>query len=460
MIEAVLFRALFDAAGRGAVRGRRSALLAALLLLELPLAWRAAARRGGDRGTVPRSVHAQDPAPRRPLFPEPARVGHGRARAPRAPAAVAAHAGGRHRCAPRWRSSSSRRRWSWLDPRGAAAGGGARGGDAADPAGGAAGGGGARSAHAQPRGRARALSTSTRCWAWWPCGRTARSRRWRASTRIGCASGCAPRAPRCARRWRPRRSQALVGFGLATWLLADHFARTGAHDAGAGAARRVLGAVAADARLRAGAVRAAGSRAAEPDAARWSSPWARPRNATTAIRVDRGRPRPRRRAATPCRSTCRRCVSSRRGTRSSTSPRWRSARASTSRSSAPSGAGKSSLVGLLLGWHRPAAGTVTVDGRAARRSAELEALRQRTVWVDPTVYLWNRSLAANLGFGLAPPPPDLAPALERSRSRRRGAPAAGRDGDAARRGGRPAVGGRGAAGALRPRRAAARVRRW
>ena len=28
--------------------------------------------------------------------------------------------------------------------------------------------------------------------------------------------------------------QALVGFGLATWLLADHFARTGAHDAGAG----------------------------------------------------------------------------------------------------------------------------------------------------------------------------------------------------------------------------------
>jgi ATP-binding cassette subfamily B protein len=76
----------------------------------------------------------------------------------------------------------------------------------------------------------------------------------------------------------------------------------------------------------------------------------------------------------------------------------------------PSGAGKSSLVGLLLGWHRPAAGTVTVDGRPLGL-AELEALRRRTVWVDPTVYLWNRSLASNLGFGLPAPPADLAPAM-------------------------------------------------
>jgi ATP-binding cassette subfamily B protein len=75
-----------------------------------------------------------------------------------------------------------------------------------------------------------------------------------------------------------------------------------------------------------------------------------------------------------------------------------------------SGAGKSSLLGLLLGWHRPASGAVTVDGRALG-PAELEALRARTVWVDPTVYLWNRSLAANLGFGLTPPPADLAPAM-------------------------------------------------
>ena len=76
-----------------------------------------------------------------------------------------------------------------------------------------------------------------------------------------------------------------------------------------------------------------------------------------------------------------------------------------------SGAGKSSLLALLLGWHRPATGTVSVDGRPLGPT-ELEALRQRTVWVDPTVYLWNRSLAANLGFGLASAPADLAPAID------------------------------------------------
>jgi ATP-binding cassette subfamily B protein len=75
-----------------------------------------------------------------------------------------------------------------------------------------------------------------------------------------------------------------------------------------------------------------------------------------------------------------------------------------------SGAGKSSLVGLLLGWHRPAAGVVRVDG-APLDGAGIAALRRRTVWVDPTVYLWNRSLADNLTFGLAAAPPDLAAAL-------------------------------------------------
>jgi ABC-type bacteriocin/lantibiotic exporter with double-glycine peptidase domain len=75
-----------------------------------------------------------------------------------------------------------------------------------------------------------------------------------------------------------------------------------------------------------------------------------------------------------------------------------------------SGAGKSSLVGLLLGWHRPAAGAVNVDGQPLDVVA-LEALRRRTVWVDPSVYLWNRSLAANLAFGLAAAPGDLAAAV-------------------------------------------------
>lgn len=60
-----------------------------------------------------------------------------------------------------------------------------------------------------------------------------------------------------------------------------------------------------------------------------------------------------------------------------------------------SGAGKSSLVGLLLGWHRPASGALRIDGRHAD-GARLTQLRRETAWVDPGVRLWNRSLDANL----------------------------------------------------------------
>jgi ATP-binding cassette subfamily B protein len=64
----------------------------------------------------------------------------------------------------------------------------------------------------------------------------------------------------------------------------------------------------------------------------------------------------------------------------------------------PSGTGKSSLVGLFLGWHRAASGQVCVDGvpLAGQRLAQL---RQETAWVDPTVQLWNRSLVENLRYG-------------------------------------------------------------
>jgi ATP-binding cassette subfamily B protein len=79
----------------------------------------------------------------------------------------------------------------------------------------------------------------------------------------------------------------------------------------------------------------------------------------------------------------------------------------------PSGAGKSSLVGLLLGWHRAAAGSVAVDGGALAGDA-LERLRGETVWVDPSVYLWNRSLHENLAFGLASAPASLEEAIAAS----------------------------------------------
>ena len=76
-----------------------------------------------------------------------------------------------------------------------------------------------------------------------------------------------------------------------------------------------------------------------------------------------------------------------------------------------SGAGKSSLVGLLLGWHRPSTGAVRIDG-VPLDGAGIEALRRRTVWIDPAVYLWNRSLADNLAFGLAAVPDALGAVLD------------------------------------------------
>jgi ATP-binding cassette subfamily B protein len=64
----------------------------------------------------------------------------------------------------------------------------------------------------------------------------------------------------------------------------------------------------------------------------------------------------------------------------------------------PSGAGKSSLVGLLLGWHRPATGRILIDG-ALLEGARLQQLRRETVWVDPAVQIWNRTLLDNLRYG-------------------------------------------------------------
>ncbi len=72
-----------------------------------------------------------------------------------------------------------------------------------------------------------------------------------------------------------------------------------------------------------------------------------------------------------------------------------------------SGAGKSSLAGLLLGWHRAASGRVLVDG-VELDDFGLEQLRPRIAWVDPAVQLWNRPLADNLRYGL----PDGAAPIE------------------------------------------------
>lgn len=63
-----------------------------------------------------------------------------------------------------------------------------------------------------------------------------------------------------------------------------------------------------------------------------------------------------------------------------------------------SGAGKSSLLSVLLGRHRPTRGRVTIDGEPLTEP-RLWSLRERTAWVDPCVQLWNHSLLHNIVYG-------------------------------------------------------------
>ena len=81
----------------------------------------------------------------------------------------------------------------------------------------------------------------------------------------------------------------------------------------------------------------------------------------------------------------------------------------------PSGAGKSSLVGLLLGWHRAATGEVLIDGQPV--AAVLDQLRRQTAWVDPAVQLWNRSLLDNLLYGNETSPRPMAAVIEQAELR-------------------------------------------
>ncbi len=67
----------------------------------------------------------------------------------------------------------------------------------------------------------------------------------------------------------------------------------------------------------------------------------------------------------------------------------------------PSGAGKTTLVGLLLGWHKPIEGECRADGEIIA-DAHLQNLRRATVWVDPAIQLWNRTLWENVLYGNAP----------------------------------------------------------
>lgn len=78
-----------------------------------------------------------------------------------------------------------------------------------------------------------------------------------------------------------------------------------------------------------------------------------------------------------------------------------------------SGAGKSSLVGLLLGWYHPVVGEVRVDGELLQGD-HLHQLRQETAWVDPSIQIWNRSLRDNLYYGAQAPTKPLQTIIDQA----------------------------------------------
>jgi ATP-binding cassette subfamily B protein len=202
--------------------------------------------------------------------------------------------------------------------------------------------------------------------------------------------------------------QALVGFGLGTWLLLEFFARTGGHDAGAGLlavywtlSLPMLGYELALFVQQVPAQRSLTLRLLEPLGAPEEAEDADAALAAAAASAPAGE-------AVSIQMNDVRVVAA--GHQILEVDTLGIAPGEHVAIVGASGAGKSSLLGLLLGWHRPASGTVSVDGRPLG-PAELEALRGRSAWVDPAVYLWNRSLAANLAFGLAEPPADLGSAM-------------------------------------------------
>jgi ABC-type multidrug transport system fused ATPase/permease subunit len=63
-----------------------------------------------------------------------------------------------------------------------------------------------------------------------------------------------------------------------------------------------------------------------------------------------------------------------------------------------SGAGKSSFLGCLLGWHPASQGTIRIDDQPLDAPL-LAQLRAQTAWIDPQVHLFRTTLFENLRYG-------------------------------------------------------------
>jgi ATP-binding cassette subfamily C protein CydCD len=71
----------------------------------------------------------------------------------------------------------------------------------------------------------------------------------------------------------------------------------------------------------------------------------------------------------------------------------------------PSGGGKSTIAQLLLRFVEPSAGEITVGG-APLRDIRADSWRQQLTWVPQLPYLFNASVADNIGLGCAAAPPE------------------------------------------------------
>ncbi len=82
----------------------------------------------------------------------------------------------------------------------------------------------------------------------------------------------------------------------------------------------------------------------------------------------------------------------------------------------PTGAGKSTLVHLLMGFYEAPPGSITLDGRDLA-TLRMSSLRRRVAFVSQDAFLFNESLRANLLVGVEPAPSAarLEATLERAR---------------------------------------------
>lgn len=77
------------------------------------------------------------------------------------------------------------------------------------------------------------------------------------------------------------------------------------------------------------------------------------------------------------------------------------------------GAGKSTLIKLLLRFYDPGSGVVRIDGVNIAHMRQLD-LRRRMALVSQDVYLFHGTVAENIAYGMDPHEPDLAERIERA----------------------------------------------